>query len=105
MNTSRIRRPVAKKITDGGKRREFIGAGFDEDDRAGGADQPHQRALQREHAGRGRHRREGIPGCRRIRHRILTHSRNATTTLRHCLRQTRSVCARERSDDLSAVAP
>ena len=46
MNTSRILNPVAKKISDGGERGEFIGAGLDEDDGAGRADQPDQRALQ-----------------------------------------------------------
>ena len=40
----------------GGKRRQLIGRGFDEDDGAGRADQPDQRALQGKHAGRGRHR-------------------------------------------------
>ena len=56
MNTSRSRKPVAKKITRGGQRDQLVGAGFDEDDGAGCADQPDQRALQRQHAGRGRHR-------------------------------------------------
>ena len=52
MNTSRSRKPVAKKISAGGQRDDLIGAGLDEDDGAGCADQPDQRALQRQHAGR-----------------------------------------------------
>src|SRR5207253_7353053 len=54
---------------------------FNEDDRDGRSDQPHHGALQSEHAGRGRHRRKGVPGCCRIAHRIPTHSRNATKQL------------------------
>ena len=61
MNTSRIRKPVAKKITASGKRRQLVGARLDEDDGAGRADQPHQRALQREHAGRSMSSMEESP--------------------------------------------
>ena len=62
----------------GGKRRELIGAGLDEDDGAGRAGQPHQRALQRQHAGRGRRRWKEVPGCRRIRHHTLTQLNKTT---------------------------
>ena len=41
---------------DRGQRHQLVGARFDEDDRAGGADQPHQRALQRQNARRRRRR-------------------------------------------------
>ena len=64
--------PRCEEDQRGGKRRQLIGAGLDEDDGAGRADQPHQRALQGKHAGRGRHRWQGAPGCRRIRHYTLT---------------------------------
>ena len=44
-----------RKEDDGGdKCHQFVGARFDEDDRARCADQPHQRALQRQHAWRSR---------------------------------------------------
>jgi len=46
--------PGCEEDHDREQRRQFVGAGLDEDDRAGSADQPDQRALQREHAGRGR---------------------------------------------------
>ena len=64
--------PRCEEDQRGGKRRQLIGRGFDEDDRAGRTDQPHQCALQGKHAGRGRHRWERSPGCRRIRHYTLT---------------------------------
>ena len=54
MNTSRSRMPVAKKITMAASVDELVGARLDEDDGTGRADQPHQRALQRQHAGRRR---------------------------------------------------
>ncbi len=39
---------AGRKEDDGGdERHQLVGAGLDEDDRAGCADQPHQRALQR----------------------------------------------------------
>src|SRR5262249_27554506 len=50
----------------------LIWARFDEDDGAGRADQPNQRTLQGDHAGRACNRRRGPPGCRRIRHHALT---------------------------------
>ena len=61
----RRRSRVAASVTS------FIGAGLDEDDGAGCADQPDQRPLQRQHAGRRCHRRQEALGCRRIRHQIL----------------------------------
>ena len=74
MNTSLSRRPVGKEQHGGNEGHELIGARFDEDDGAGGADQPHQRALQCEHARRGR-TEEGNP---RLSPHTPSHTRNAT---------------------------
>jgi hypothetical protein len=40
------------RIDRAGREHHLVGARLDEDDRDGGADQPHQRPLQGEHAGR-----------------------------------------------------
>ena len=67
------------KEDDGGdQRHQLVGAGFDEDDRAGCADQPHQRALQREHARRGRHGWRKSPAVAAY---AITHSQTYATQL------------------------
>ena len=60
-----------EKDDDRGQRGEFVRAGLDEDDGAGGADRPQQRALQRCDRRRSRQRGKRVIGRCRIRHHTL----------------------------------